>query len=426
LPLHIHQTRLYRTLEDLESLRPAWEDLLAAFSGATTFCTWEWLASWWSAFGNGGELLVLAFFDESAQLVGMAPLAISRREGMPFLKLRVLRLLGDGSGDSDNLDFPVRAGWEDAVAAALLDFLAKESRQWNFCEFNTMPEESPVGNRLAKMLGERRWSAYQERRASSAISLPASWEEYLGQLSSKERGKITYYRKRLEKNYQTRFYRCEGKSEIAACLETLFTLHRRRWQFLGQAGSFESAARRQFYDELARRLEARGWLEFWLLDLDGQTVAAQFGFRHDATVFQLQEGFDPAYFSDSVGYVLRSHVVEQLIACGVRRYDFLAGEAASKARWATRTNQYLNVQFARPFGLGSAYLKLIRSASVSKQWLRSHLPGNAWRILHGLKRKFREAGPASSLSGAGAAAPVDAKFRIGKYFSRSDPAVEAK
>jgi CelD/BcsL family acetyltransferase involved in cellulose biosynthesis len=166
-------------------------------------------------------------------------------------------------------------------------------------------------------------------------------------------------------------------------------------------------------------------LEFWLLDLNGHTVAAQFGFRHDATVFQLQEGFDPAYFADSVGYVLRSHVIEQLILCGVRRYDFLAGEAASKARWATQSNDYLNLQCARPFGRGSAYLKLIHSASRNKRWLRGHLPRNAWRILQGLKQKFREAGPASSLSSV-AAAPMNAKFRIGKCFSRSDPAVEAK
>jgi hypothetical protein len=212
LPLSIHQTRIYRTLEDLESLRPAWEDLLAAFSGATTFSTWEWLAAWWNAFSKGRELLVLAFFDESASLVGMAPLAISRREVMPFLKLRVLSLLGDGSGDSDNLDFPVRAGWEDPVVAALLDLLAKESKQWDLCEFNTMPAESPIGNRLTKMLGDRRWGAYREQRASSAISLPATWEEYLGRLSSKERGKITYYRKRLQKNYEARSTVARGKA----------------------------------------------------------------------------------------------------------------------------------------------------------------------------------------------------------------------
>jgi CelD/BcsL family acetyltransferase involved in cellulose biosynthesis len=383
----IHRTQIFRTLDDLESLRPAWEALLEDFSGATTFSTWEWLAPWWRAFGEGRELLVLAFFDESERLVGLAPLQISRRRVTSFLNLRVLGLWGDGSGDSDNLDIPVRAGWEESVTLALLEFLKKESSQWDFCEFNTMPEDSPVASCLAKQLGDRGWTAYNDRRASSAIALPETWEAYLSQLSSKERGKVAYYQNRLQKKYRMHVHRCEAESEIPGCLEALFKLHRERWQALGQSGSFESAARRQFYCDLARLLNARNRLEFWLLELDRHPVAAQFGFRHGNTVFQLQEGFDLAYSADSVGYVLRAYVIEQQIAQGVRRYDFLAGEAPSKSRWATQASHYLNVQFARPLGRGSAYLHLIHGAGSSKEWLRRHLPSNAWQVLRRLNAK---------------------------------------
>lgn len=392
MPLAIRQTRVYRNLDDLEGLRPAWEELLEEFPGATTFSTWEWLAPWRRAFGSGRELLVLGFFDESETLVGLAPLQISRRRVAPLLELRVLGLWGDGSGDSDNLDFPVRTGWEAAVTAALLDFLTKETREWDFCEFNTMPPDSAVANCLTKLVGDCGWTAYQDQRASSAISLPETWGAYLRQLSSKERGKIAYYQNRVQRKYGVRFYRCESESEIPRCLEALFTLHGKRWQLLEQPGSFESTARRQFYSELAGLLATRDRLEFWLLELDGHVVAAQFGFRHGCTAFQLQEGFDPAYFADSVGYVLRAHVIEQLIARGVRRYDFLAGEASSKSRWATQASHYLNMQFASPFSRGSAYLLLINGASQSKEWLRGHLPRNAWQVLHRLNPKSAQHG----------------------------------
>jgi len=398
LPLAIHRTQLYRTLDDLERLRPAWEDLLADFSGATTFSTWEWLAPWWRAFGAGRELLALAFFDESEKLIGLAPLQISPRRVAPLVSLRVLGLWGDGSGDSDNLDIPVRTGWEAPVAAALMEFLTRESKQWDFCEFNTMPPDSPMAAVLATQVGERGWTTYHGQRVSSAIALPETWEAYLGQLSGKERGKVAYYQNRLLKKYRVRFYHCEAESEIPPCLETLFTLHRKRWQVLQQPGSFESAARRQFYDELARLLVARDQLEFWLLELDGYPVAAQFGFRHDDAVFQLQEGFDPAHFADSVGYVLRAHVIGQLIARGIKRYDFLAGEAPSKSRWATRTGHYLNLQFARPLSRGTAFLHIIHSAGKSKEWLRAHLPSNAWQVLHRLNPKKTRPGPAADAS----------------------------
>jgi CelD/BcsL family acetyltransferase involved in cellulose biosynthesis len=305
------------------------------------------------------------------------------------VKLRVIGLWGDGSGDSDNLDFPVRASWEEPVAAALLEFLKKESTEWDFCEFNTVPADSPVACFIGGMLGERRWTSYCDRLASSAILLPESWEKYLAQLSSKERGKIAYYQNRLKKKYRVRFYRCEAGTEISACLEALFTLHGKRWQLQEQSGSFELAARRQFYRELASLLGAKGELEFWLLELDGQTVAAQFGFRHGRTVFQLQEGFDPAYSAESVGYVLRAHVIERLISRGVRRYDFLAGEDASKLRWAARPGYYAGIQFAQPLTRGSVYLMLIHGANKTKEWLRSRLSSTAWQALHSINVRLR-------------------------------------
>ena len=385
-------TRVYETLDEMEGLRSDWEELLAAFPGATTFSTLEWLVPWWRAFGDRRELLVLACFDTSAKLLGVVPLQISRRRLASLLDLRVLGLWGDGSGDSDNLDIPVRPGSEALVSQALLDFLEKESARWDFCEFHSMPADSPVAADLAVRLGERRWILRSGRQPASAIPLPETWEAYLRRLSSKERRKIAYYKRRLHKKYWTRFYRCEGLPELPADLETLFSLHRKRWQFVGQPGNFASAARRQFYYELAHLLANRRELEFWFLELDGETVAAQFGFRRGSTFFSLQEGFNPMYFADSVGYVLRSHVIEYLIAHGVRRYDFLEGEASSKTRWATQASHYLNLSFAPRSTLGSAYLRVIRSASGSKEWLRKHVPANAWQMLHLLNTRIDRTG----------------------------------
>jgi CelD/BcsL family acetyltransferase involved in cellulose biosynthesis len=383
------QVRTYETLTDLESLRPHWDQLLCQFRGATTFSTWEWLAPWWRAFGEHQRLLVLAFLDESSRLVALAPLCVEKRKVTPPVDLKVLRFWGDGSGDSDNLDFPVLPGYEDAVADSLLNYLTKESKRWDYCEFNTMPQDSPVGNCLSRHLNDRSWIAYHHHQTGSAISLPETWEAYLAQLSAKERGKVAYRRKLLEKKYQTRFYRCETQAELGVCLDALFSLHQKRWQRAGEAGSFISPTRCRFYSDMAALLLARGHLQFWLLELDGKAVAAQFGFCFDRSFFSLQEGYDPLYSSDSVGYVLRAHVIRHLISAGVRRYDFLAGEAASKSRWDAGPTQYLSVHFARPASKGSFYLQIVNTTMEGKEWLRLKLPKNAWQSLHWLNCTIR-------------------------------------
>jgi CelD/BcsL family acetyltransferase involved in cellulose biosynthesis len=383
------QVRVYETLADIETLRPQWDQLLSEFRGATTFSSWEWLAPWWRTLGERRQLLVLAFLDESSRLVGLAPLCVEKQKVSPLVVLQVVRFWGDGSGDSDNLDFPVRTGYEDDVTDAFVGYLAKESRRWDLCELNTMPEDSPVGSCLFRHLRDRSWVLYCHEQAGSAIVLPETWEAYLLQLSPKERGKIAYLRKALEKKYQPRFYKCENQAELGVCLDTLFGLHQRRWQSAGEPGSFVSAARCLFYSEMAALLLARGRLEFYFLDLDGKPVAAQFGFCFGRIFFSLQEGYDPAYSRDSVGYILRAHVIRQLIAAGVRRYDFLAGESASKARWDARATQYVSLHFARPYSKGSLSLQVVNAATEGKEWLRAHLPENAWRTLRRLNSAIR-------------------------------------
>ena len=368
---------VHDSLESLEPLQSEWDALLNEYPFSTTFSTYEWLVPWWRAFAGQDRLLVLAFRDGSSALVGLAPMAVTVRPSFPS-SLRVLRLMGDGSHDSDNLDLPVRPGYETVCSRSLLDWMQQNSRLWDVCEFNTLPPDSRVGTMLTADLARRTWKCLTSTRPQTVVELAESWDAYSKGISSKERGKIGLRSRRLEKKFEVRIRRCSEESEIDARLQTLVELHGKHWQQRGLPGTLQSPARRQFYRELARGLMARRRLEFWILELNGRVVAAQFGFRHGTTVFSLQEGFDPEYAADSVGYVLRSHVLKQVISEGVRRYDFLGGTDASKMRWGGALRSYLNLHFARPASRGSVYLTLKSEGAQIKNWLRTRLPAGAW------------------------------------------------
>ena len=372
--------QVYDNVETLTDFLAAWDDLLSACPSASIFSTWEWLTSWWRSFGAGQRLLAVAFRDSAGRLVGLAPLSLTS----PSSPRRVLRLMGDGSGDSDNLDLLARPGFENEVAKALLDYLRDHSGAWDLCQLNRVPSESPVGESLVRHLTQRRWTAISYPQPRSLVPLPETWEAYLNQLSSKERGKIGIRTRRLEKRYRVRYVKCT-EADLRTYLDVLFRLHQNRWQLRGEAGSFNFNARRQFYEEMGGLFLARQWLEFWLLELDGKVAAAQFGFRYRDTVYSLQEGFDPAYSSDSVGYVLRAHVLRDLIAAGVRRYDFLWGESPAKARWGVQMCRYVDIHFARPWTRGSMYLHAVHRAGKTKEQLRGLLPPAAWRVLQFLR-----------------------------------------
>jgi len=372
----------YESLESVGGLRAEWEALLEAFPYSTTFCTWEWLAPWWRAYGNNDKLLVLALRNSSSRLIGLAPFGLTA-ERLAGTRLRALRLMGDGSHDSDNLDLPVRTGYEAEFSRTLCDWLQQHRLEWDICQMRTLPAHSPMGNQLLIELNARGWKAFTSTQPQSVVELPENWEAYLRKLSSKERGKITYLARHLEKKYKVQIRKCVVEAELDCALEALFELHRKHWQLRGLPGAFQLPARRQFYRELAPLLLSRRRLEFWLLELDGKIVAAQFALRHGESVFALQEGFDPQYASDSVGYVLRAQVLKNLIDRGIRRYDFLGGDEDSKLRWGAQVKSYLDIEFSRPGSKGSVLLSLKYRSAGMKAWLRASLPDP---ILTTLKR----------------------------------------
>jgi CelD/BcsL family acetyltransferase involved in cellulose biosynthesis len=389
--------QVYRDLDDLRQIQERAEELSVAYPEASIFSSLDWLISWWETFHNSHQLMVLAAFDSRSRLAGLATLYQSEERFLRVLPLRCLQFVGDGSGDSDNLDFIVRPGFEDAFANRLLDYLREQRQQWNIVRLNTMPVDSPVANHIEQLLREPQWTSFTGVRECSAILLPASWEDYLATLCSEDRKNIIRYRRRIEQRYSLRIYRCRHGRELPACLDGLFRLHQLRWQGRGERGTFAGRQRRQFYERLSLRLLASNRLEFWILELNGRIAAAQFAMRYRNNVYQLQEGYDPAHSSDRVGMVLRAEVLRRLISEGVRIYDFLGGADSYKQRWGARRGHYRDITFAKAWSIGSAVLKSTHYGKTMKEWLRLHLPSGAWRMLHRInvasKNQFSE--PAS-------------------------------
>ena len=111
-----------------------------------------------------------------------------------------------------------------------------------------------------------------------------------------------------------------------------------------------------------------------MLELDSETVAAQFCFRRGQTVYLLQEGFNPNYAAEKVGYALRAHVLQQMIQAGVTRYDFLGGDDAYKLNFGARGGNYLHLHFAGPSLAGRIHVARRGRTLRAKSWLKSYLP----------------------------------------------------
>jgi hypothetical protein len=332
-------------------------------------------------------MLTVAFRSSNCELVGLAPLYLADAGSKPFGKLKCLRLIGDGSGDSDNIDVIARPGFEQPCAEALLKWLANQPG-WDICILNMLPSHSMMARNLSHQLRVAKWPLAVDSTPNAAIQLPSSWESFLAQLHGDFRPLVTRYPRRLANRYRVRIHRCGNLQELDRSLDTLFALHQKRWNYANESGSFGCAKRRRFYRLISESFLQKQWLELWLLEVNGIDVAAQFCFKYRDTAYVLQEGFDPNFGNDKVGYVLRAAVIRHLIDSGIETYDFLGGFNSHKQNWGARPGSYLTLTFAAPYTTGSYFLISRKLVKQGKEWLRQRLPSPVWKMLHWAKCKL--------------------------------------
>jgi CelD/BcsL family acetyltransferase involved in cellulose biosynthesis len=385
-PLRIE---LLDSWETAESLRPGWNQLLEQSSSCTIFLTWEWLTAWWSVHSSSRNLLLLAGLDSDGRALALAPLFRWRGRILPGMSLQLLRLVGDGTHDSDNLDCIAARGCESAAARGWLEWLEGHRQDWDVLELSPVPKESPLAAALLEQLRQRSWTFLVDDSPRALLALPADWESYLRALSKNMKTAIETKSRRLERRYQVEFHKCAAESELPGALDDLYRLHENRWESRTGKGAFRAEARRRFYQAMTRALLRQGWLELWSLSLNGKIVATELGFRYGDAHYFLQGGFDTEYSADSVGLVLKARIIREAIQDGLRWYDFLGGGEDYKTRWGAEIRSYLRLRCAAPRSLGALYLRALDRGHRGKERLRGAIPHSVWEALRRSYRRLR-------------------------------------
>jgi CelD/BcsL family acetyltransferase involved in cellulose biosynthesis/peptidoglycan/xylan/chitin deacetylase (PgdA/CDA1 family) len=327
-------------------LRPLWDGLLERSTSASIFLTWEWMSAWWSAYGPADGLRVFLITDEFGRPAGIAPMreASEKRYGLPYRKLS---FVGDGSCDSDYLDFLIAAGCERPVLETWWRHLRDELADGLLLELNEIPAASPSLAVLDGLAAENRFVQASSDVPCGAVSLPAAWPDYLKTLTPRFRTKIRSVLRSLGERGDVDFGFCGVSGELDGLLASLYDLHTRRWANDGKPGVFRWDQKRQFYETVSPLLLERGWLRLSRLKWKGRVLACQYGFLYRDRYFQLQEGYEPACEHWNLGAGLRAWSIQRLIGEGVREYDFLGGVSRHKSNWGAETKLSKRVVIGR-------------------------------------------------------------------------------
>lgn len=339
--------------DELAAVEKIWREL-ASRSG-NPFLTWEWAATWWRHYG-GRRRPLLAVCRDDQDPVALLPLCLDVRP------VRLVRWIGHGQSD---LLGPVCAPHDSTRALVALSAALDDVRGWDLL----LAEDFPAGTAWPTELPTRTL-----RRLSSPVLATEgrSWEEFLASRSRNLRDQVRRKERKLAREHELRFRLTTDRDWLGRDLDVLFALHRARWGARAEGGF--AGPDEAFHRDFAEVALEQGWLRLWTMELDGEPVAAWYGFRFGGVEWYYQAGRDPDWERASIGFVLLSHSIRAAFEDGVREYRFLRGGESYKDRFTGGGHDLETV--AVPNGaLGrAAVVAALAARRLPSHW-RSYLAG---------------------------------------------------
>lgn len=299
----------------LENLSSLFADSKQKLNWSSVFITPVWLQAWWQIFGTEKGLYIREVRDGD-KIIGIAPLMI---------KENTAYFIG-GDDVCDYLDFIVVPGSENRFFTVLLgDLISKEIKK---LDLKHVRRDSTVYRQLANIARER---AYRVECTAEDVSvemeLPATWEEYLGVLSSKQRHEVRRKLRRLTEAGEINYRFVDDISADPDFMDHFFTM------FTGSREDkavFLTEQREAFFRLLVDKASEAGLLKLGVLELDGREMASIICFDYNNSMYLYNSGYDPEYNYLSVGLLSKVLCIQKSIEAGKGKFDFLKGDEAYK------------------------------------------------------------------------------------------------
>lgn len=308
-------------ISDLEALRGEWSDLCDRSPRVTPFQRPEWLIPWGRAFPPG-EPWVLAVRREG-RLAALAPLLVYPHEGKRTVAFC-------GGGVSDYCDVVTDPNGEDEAVAALLAHLMERRDRWEAADLEPLPGASPL-LRISQ-------GSIETRDVCPGLDLPDRVEDLGKVVHTRQLANLRKYRRKAGALGELRLETAREETRNGM-LEILIRFYTARREALGEPGMLSEKSLLAFHREVAAGFQARGTLGLYTLCLDGDPIAALYGFRERDTFYWYMQGFDERWAKLSPGAMGVGAVIEDLLLRGVRKLDFLRGREPYKYSWGAQDRE---------------------------------------------------------------------------------------
>ena len=337
--------------DDFKKLETEWGQLLEACANDNFFLSWKWLSVWWHLYGFDLEWLLIGVRDNE-QLIGIAPLCIKKVLYKKYLALREIQFIGSGLICSEHLDFISLPGRHNEVLRKVCHFLFNDFKDWDIAKLTDIF----IGSKTTDFF-ETQGAVIRDWTTCPFIGLPATYEEYLSDLSKKARYNARKKVKNLEKAVSIE-YGIADESNLFEVFNELKNLHNFRWQAKGISGFFCDDSACSFHDEIVRQVPTENTELSYIKDRNtGAYLAIHYSYIWNQRVYLYQQGINLDYHRYSPGIVLLVYNIKRYIKEGYAELDFLRGDEEYKFHWTKDCRPNIQIIMFNPGKVKTRLLK---------------------------------------------------------------------
>lgn len=302
--------------EAFDRVSGEWAGLLAQTPSPIPFATPAFQRTWLDHFGAGRDARILTARD-GERLIGVAPLLVDgeRAEFVGHYSI------------CDYMDVVVTPGFEAPFMASMLDRLAADGVRE--LDLRGLRAGSPTIAAAGSAAAASGFVFEQHDEAlAPVVSLPESWDAYLGGLSKKDRHELRRKLRRLASGGDARLRVITAAEDALPMLPELFRMMRisnhHKEEFLDRPGM------EAFFRDVVGVMAGEGMLRFYFLTLDSVPVASVLNFDLGGQLYMYNSGYDPAYAHYAVGLMSKALLIEDAIEAGRTCVDFMRGDEPYK------------------------------------------------------------------------------------------------
>jgi CelD/BcsL family acetyltransferase involved in cellulose biosynthesis len=303
--------------DSLDGLSAIWSDPGQRLNWPSVFVLPAWMSVWMQVFApSREEQLFIRTARQGQDILGIAPLLLERDTAL-FI----------GNTDvCDYQDLITVPGREEDFCTVLLDDLAKNGVKE--LDLKHVRPDAAVMTVLAPLAEGRGCKVTRDREnVSYELDLPATFDEYLEALDTKQRHEVRRKMRRLGEAGSVEYRWVTDGAAVPPVMDNFFRMFVESRQ---DKADFLTEQMETFFRRLAGAMADIGLLKLGVLELDARPVGQIMCFDYHNSIYLYNSGYDPEYTSLSAGLLSKVLAIKESIEQGKDRFDFLKGDEVYK------------------------------------------------------------------------------------------------